>query len=134
MASPIPMPFGLLVDEGLEQARRNSFGNPRPGVGDGDLNAGIVDSSGCDGQFAPGRGRAHRFGCVAQQIDDHLLNLHFVGHDRRQIARELGAHLDIGRMRGRADQRAMASSATLFDVLDRALGVALLPRNRAACG
>ena len=78
--SPIPMPCCFRGDERLEQLRRHIRCDAGPRVGNIDGNHVVNCGPGRDNQFATFR-TLHRLNRVAQQIEQHLLNLDLVDKD-----------------------------------------------------
>ena len=132
----------LRGEERLEDATEVARRDPRPIVADGD-----DDPLGADAEVgghgerpAPAR-LAHGLHRVEQQVDEHLLELVGVGHDRRELGREVAHHGDVGApelvdlqlqrlfdeavdVHGRATRRLLAGEAEeRADDLHRALGL-----------
>src|SRR5215813_54316 len=103
----------LVGDEGLEELRHQFRRDPGPGVGHADGDHIVVAGRGGNDELASLR-RLHRLDGISQQVEQHLLNLHFVdeheidgrvelkpdtntlilGSDQRQGARFLNEPLD----------------------------------------
>src|SRR5215831_10414343 len=65
-------------DEGLEQVRGHFGRQARPGIGDADLRK-VPGGGGCDLEPALARRLDHDFDGVANEVDQHLLDLNAVG-------------------------------------------------------
>src|ERR1051326_2128760 len=86
-------PRRLGGDEGLEQALGELGRYPRSGIRNGDFDIGVRGER-VDSNFL-GPATMQRLDGVAEEIDQHLLNLHAVHENRRQIGRQIQVELDV---------------------------------------
>src|SRR6516162_5206917 len=82
--------------ERLEDRVRHLGGYPWPRIGHGDLDGAVAFAAGLDDDQSPlGACRFHRVHCVPQQVQQHLLDLDPVSHNRRQARIDPCFDLDL---------------------------------------
>src|SRR5262245_55616615 len=75
---------GFRGDKGLEQFCRDLLVDTATGIRDADLDHAALSTPGLHHKLLP-LGALHRFDCVANEIEQDLLNLHFLDEDRRNV-------------------------------------------------
>ena len=118
-AEPDSQALRLGADERLEDLRLAARRQADAAVGHGHLN-GRVFNRGPNRDLPQGGGRSvHRFHCIAQEIDEDLLNLHSVHLDRWRSGGERSFHGHLGPPQFRRDE----PQGFFHNLLDAARGV-----------
>src|SRR5262249_25757303 len=102
---------GLCCDEGLKQARRNLPGKAASRVGNPHLDHALFQQGGLDDELLA-RATVHRLDCVADQVQQHLLDLHLLHEDRASAGIEAEDRLNTLLLRAYKSQ-----GTCLFDQL-----------------
>ena len=126
---PTPMPDGFVVTNGWNSFSRTSAG--RPGPLSATLTSTMPSADRIVLMVSSRRGLVvHRLDGVADQIEQHLLNLHLVDEHERHVRRKIHLQAHPASL-GPSNASAAASSTHLADVLRLTLAIGLLRRTGA---
>ena len=122
---PHAKPLPARMQEGREQPVADPVGNAGTAIGDPHLDQMPAPDRGMDRNLAPAGHVLHRLGGIADQVDDHLLDLDAVGNHARRLGRDRDPEIAApGVDAGQRDARGIA------DHLGERLGLAIEPGQR----